>query len=834
MPQINLGIADVKVNLLTSTPYLAKNVKKYNFEISAYNQDIIINSPFAKPLLAEYIEDPSGTFAAFHPSKRKVYYNNAMDYGTATSTAGTILWTPMTIPPTGVPTDIKNDGMYDDYTIAPPSTTPADDYKGPIWEDNAINMPAIPNDDLSIKGYRDWYGSSGGGATTTTSSAEEFVEVNCVYQKKHNDGLWWAIESDDFLTEENTPFWVNFARMAAPSSQNHETCFIIRLGPGDPENEYDIYISLNQKPRIIDYLVSTTSGVPPQQMEFDEDLSRVVSSKKAHNDMEVGIMTIAGRLVVIVNDIPLVYARISREDGEDGGKLLECKIPTGKIQIFGTNVETRIIVCPMAFAKLSILALPLPTIIDESSGGGGATTVDYEGCDNHANPAFSVAHLPTPPSYATDLYGVDCRAFSGDGGTASPSGFGFHELGEIEFKRASSSAYEILPNTDFYTLAMEPDSTTSVAGKIVPYGGCPYFFRLKGLYEKTTDSPGEGVDVSEYLISADESATAPDYFHVKKSASLTFYNPDNIIGDLVVTEQTVIDISWSWSKIVGGGKTFTGIVVSMSKSEIAGKETITLNCEDYIYVLKNVPIINSPFYDGMVAVYAIQDLAERAGCLSPSKDWDAEDDYFLPAGYSFSQPKMRFNNSQMIMDCITEMVKRFEAYVYFDEDGIFHINKLAGGLFSAPTTPPVADFSSDPIAGPGLTILEERNVDISFESTINCISILTVDRDTRNAIIYAKTATGADDRLVFLKPFLYNQPAFGELDAARAWADDFALRAFNSILKTRFKTTGGIIVRPLEFVTVDGQMFRVMSVKRSFVAETNDMTCSYECEWLGG
>jgi len=323
------------------------------------------------------------------------------------------------------------------------------------------------------------------------------------------------------------------------------------------------------------------------------------------------------------------------------------------------------------------------------------------------------------------------------------------------------------------------------------------------------------------------------YFHVKKSASLTFYNPNGEVSDLVVTNQTVIRVAWGWDVFGLPTHTFTGIVLNVSKSEVAGKETVTLNCEDYMYVLKSVPIINSPFYDGMVAVYAIQDLAERGGALTFEKDWEEEEDYFLPSGYAFSSPKMRFNSSQNLLDCILEMTKRFEAYVYFDAAGKFHINKLPGGLFSAPTSDPVAEFTSDMIAGgPINTILEERTVDISFESTLNAISILTVDRNTRNAIIYAKTAAGAEDHLVFLKPYLYNQPAFGELDAARAWAEEFALRAFFPILTTTFKTTGFLLVNPMEFITVDGQMFRVMSVKRSFTADSNDMNCSYECEWL--
>lgn len=855
MPVQNLGIANVVVQLYSdSAPNLAKSVKKYNFDISAYNRDIIENSPFAKPLLAEYIEDPNGTFSAFYPSKRKVYKDNRMADSTTTSVTGTISWTPIMTPPTGLPLDIFNVGVFDAYSVTPPitgSVTPPSGYLGPTWETEEIEMAPQPNDAATIKGYMDWYSSLASGSSTpsvppspsTAGPVTVGPSTSAIHQTKNHDGLWWAVQSNDFL-EENVPFWVNFKKMDAPSSATHDTCFVIRIGPDDTENKFDIYLSLNNRPRIVDYITSTGStsgggtGVPPIQVEFANDLARTVHQKSGDNDMEVGIMTVAGRLCVIVNNIPLVYARVSRETGDDGGKLMECKIPSGKIQIFGTNAEVRINVCPMAFAETSIISLPLPTIIDDSSGGGSSPIViNYMGCDYKGDESGSVAELPKPPSMLVDLFGVDCENFSGDGGSCSPSGFGFHENGEILFKRASASTYAALPSTDFYTLQMTPSSTTMFAGETVKNGGCPYFFRLKGLKKFVVTGGASATDVSDYLISVDETAQAPDYFHVKKNASLTFYNENNIVGDIVITNQTAIDISWNWT--AAGGlplKTFTGIVVSMSKSEIAGKETITLNCEDYIYALNKIPIINSPFYDGMVASFAIKDLAERGGILSFLKDWEpSEEEYFLPSGYSFSQPKMRFSSTQSLMDCILEIVKRFEAYIYFDGDGVCHINKLEGGLLSAPPAGgPTASFTSDMIIGGAFnTILEERNVEISFDSTVNYISVLTLDRDTRNAIIYGLPSP--DDKLIFLKPTLINQPAYGEIEVTRAYAEDLGKRLFYPILKTRFKTTGAsTIVMPLDFIKVDTDMFRTMSVKRSFNADSNDMNCSYECEWLGG
>lgn len=834
----NLGIAKIQSKMYSSAPNLVLDPKKYNFDISAYNHDVIMNSAFIKPLLSEYVEDPNGTFAVIFPSKRKYYVDNYLDNGVATSGAGRILWTPLAIAPDGIPDDIRIKGEFDSYVLIQPANYASipSGYLGPKWSDKPIHLTPYPNDISSIAGFFELYGESAD-TTTTTTGISPWPKVNSVYQHQKRDGLWWAIESDSFLDEKNTPFWVHFKSMDAPSTTNHETCLIIRIGPGDPENQYDIYISLNQKPRVIDYYLSGGEGGvggPPQlpmQQEFDNDLARILASASKDRDIEVGIMTIAGRLVVTVNNMPMVYTRIDKRSGDDGGKMMECKIPKGKIQIFGTNAETRIVVCPMTFAPLAVVALPLPTIV---GSGGEPSSSGYQGCNYKGDMAGSVAELPTPPeSNPSQIYGVDCHIFDGDGGGCSPSGFGFHKWGNVHFKKASASTFAALPSTDFYTLAMESESVTTVAGiSNLKNGACPFFFRLKGLQESSKASADDGTDVSDYLISVEESGTAPNYFHVKKSASLTFYNPDNVIGASVTANQTAFNITWGWTS--GNSiKTFTGIAISVSKSEIAGKETITVNCEDYMYVLNKVPIINSPFYDGMVAVWAIQDLAERAGVVSFQRDFENENEYFLPSGYAFSQPKMKYNSSQMILDCILDMTQRFEAYVYFDGDGKFHINKLPDGLFSDGGGSTTGNFSTNFLEGAGNTILEERVVELNWDSTVNCISVFTIERDTRNAILLNIPAV--PNPLLFLRPALINQPALGEIEAARLWANDLGKRVFSPILKTRFKTTGvANIVQPLDMVVVDSQTFRVMSVKRSFNADNNDMNCAYECEWLGG
>jgi hypothetical protein len=236
----------------------------------------------------------------------------------------------------------------------------------------------------------------------------------------------------------------------------------------------------------------------------------------------------------------------------------------------------------------------------------------------------------------------------------------------------------------------------------------------------------------------------------------------------------------------------------------------------------------------MVAYYAIKDLVERGGCQSFINDWESEQDYFLPAGYSFSKPAMRFESTQMIFDCVMNICKRFEAFIHFDEEGSCVVTALPGGLFSSDPDV-VAEFVSDPTEPVESVILGDRQVDLSYESTVNVISAFSLERDTRNIIVYVKTANAKENVLLFKKIYLYNEPALGELEVCRNYVESLSQRMFSPILKTRWSTAGiNVALQPLQFVTVDTQIFRITSIKRSFKAETNELTTSYEGEWLGG
>jgi hypothetical protein len=490
----------------------------------------------------------------------------------------------------------------------------------------------------------------------------------------------------------------------------------------------------------------------------------------------------------------------------------------------------------MTFAQQAIMTLPLPAfaVADQKN----QKIVAYQGIKNDGTLAGSVCELPTDTGSKDQLFGVDCKKFYQEPGgmTSDPKGFAFHRLGEVYFFKGGTVTATAIPNSDYYFLQMKPQTAYGI-----PYAGTPYFFRLKGGYIKAGTIPTGFVERSD-IISISQTNDGGDYNHVKRSASITLYNKGGIYDGLF-SKQYGIEIYMGWNGSVYPGnmeKTFTGLIVSVNTAEEPGKETITLNCEDYMYILKNIPIVNSPYYDGMLKFYAVKDLVERAGVSVIHNDWAnySSSEYALPSGYAFTKPAVKYQEQQSLFDCATDIIKKDQSFFYFDEDAELHVTNIPGGLFSAPTGPgstPVAYFSRNPDnADISEIILDQRNIDHDFSSVVNTIFILTVERDTRNPVIYSTSASAASDVLPYKKPQILRKPELGGIEVAKVYAERVAQRVFFPIRKMSFKTVGELLADTYDFINVEGLEFRVTALTVKYSADSNELTNEYNCEWLGG
>ena len=897
----NYGVAGVKVSILDALPNINTNPRMSSFDISAAAFDGLKRSPYFLPIFAEAIVDE--TFSAMMPVKRKYFVDNFIADSTGLSDFkktnpnenAYITWkSTKKLPAT---TCLNKEIEQFKNTDMTSTGAGGNDYT-PVWDDKYIQKPpdSIISDAIILAQWKSQMQNAVDSAEPYTAPAtpepsptDPLDTLSVVRQSKVLDGMWWGAESNAFITPQ-MPFWVNIKKYDPPtSSLKLDTFLVVSLGLNDPENRFDLILSANNKPRLIEYVQKPDGGAadtgtgadaytgdngdgvseggdgasadsaatsgsdsPFVSKEWDDDRARILHN---HQDIEIGFMAVAGRLIIYVNKEMLVYTRIDNTNAK-GGQIREVKISAGGLGIYGTNMSATFHVCPMTFASEAFVSLPIPSL---DQFAVGKTPLVWMGSDAMGNARGSVAELPTPPSVKKQLYGIDCKTFKYNGASISPTGIGFHKLGVIELKSAGNlPEYACLAGNDFYALSLqcEDGKMSGVNGEdvTVKNGGCPYYFRLKGLtsIDSYTSSPSP-TDASDYVLSVNESANASDYYQFKRQLSVTLYNPNGIwtsagsgsygdpsAGINLTGKQHGIQISWGWNGQFSQ-TSFTGVITSYATSEKAGMETITLECQDYMFIMANSAILNSPYYDGMLISRAIMDVAKRSGCINPVIDWTNETENFLPSGFAYTQPRFHFRPNDMLLKIANDFAQMSQAYFFFDGAGKFHVAKIPGGLFSVQSSSSVkANFVQDPSAGPqDHVVLGEKNVTYDFSDTVSTICIFTLDRNTRNIIVVAQDAEHNSNRgnlVLYRRTLLINQPAYGAIEVARNFAKELGKRVYKPILKTNFKTVGfySATLNPLDYITLNGQVFRIMGLKRSFSAESNDFTQEYECEWLGG
>ncbi len=255
-------------------------------------------------------------------------------------------------------------------------------------------------------------------------------------------------------------------------------------------------------------------------------------------------------------------------------------------------------------------------------------------------------------------------------------------------------------------------------------------------------------DISNHILSANYNYRHEGHTFIRKSWQLECLVPKDDVqtrGGLITTRtisQNPFGFSWeklsrnpAWVYIyafwssgtqyddfianVSGANTpvspsFTGISQGGSLSYTHQRDSLQLNCTDFISILEKQTIYNSPYYDGMSAPWAIASILDRAGFQSfiqlgvnPGAEAGLDEAigvWFVPDGsggvgaqnqvnygtgtfrwtlpYSgvFSRPAIHFDNGTSYADCIKSIVQRFRLVFYNDSFGIFRLRDAPGSI----------------------------------------------------------------------------------------------------------------------------------------------------------
>ena len=405
------------------------------------------------------------------------------------------------------------------------------------------------------------------------------------------------------------------------------------------------------------------------------------------------------------------------------------------------------------------------------------------------------------------------------------------------------------------------EAAAPVAWPILP----PVFFRARGVSVSSKSLPEARppIDVSGDIMEINESIACSDRHIVTHTLDMTLYN-ENGKYDNICEYSVPVQVGLQWSTAGTSVNTFlfTGVTLSSSRSLVPGKETVSVHCEDYMYLLGATTLINSPYYDGMDGFAVFTDLAMRAGIANiiDHTTGATGQRYFLPSGYSFTEPAKRYDPKSSLKDCISDVCTLGAKVAYFDENGSLVYDNAQGSqdyndsgsvvidreYFSDPasvqssissgTTPvpgaPGGGFVTTEGIGDSQIILDEKREETKLNSTSNRILIKSIDRTT-GAIIMMGDEAPKGGKLTYWKTIFASDPSLGSYQAVSDQMGRWKKLFYKPVRGISIKVADDVPIIPMSFISVDGRSYRVMSVNRTLSTSDNSITTQITGEWMG-
>jgi hypothetical protein len=789
--------------------------------------------------------------------------------------------------------DIKTPDLY------------TDDYEGPRWRTAYVEKTAsdkgvssaLPGDTES-----DIPDAEGGIETKRASVLQTSIitdtwwaiETNSIDEDVKNKPFYIDIHPRVQKTEEQETFIM--IRINTPTTNEEK------------DGSIDLLFKKGNLPVLYDWKIGVSAAAPaspaggggtPAATAFEvakTDLPEETPELMWGENNRIGILPICGKLVISINGFDFVYTRpnpkASLEDSSttSTGSAASASTTAGAdeslttspffiktdagIKVVGTNCVCLVNLSAMTFAR-GHCATGIPagrgsdTVATEDLNGStdGTEKEDNvklfqvprgEGAGTGPGSTATAVSTETASGIAAEKLKVDDTVETVSVGDPVADEVGSVTNGQIQLKKIDSAtgsgkSYEM------FMVAKDGNfgDTTAAAGATAAAGDNrkamypPAFFRMRGVVDPDdTYQLFDEVDLSDDLMEFSESLQAPDENHVKHTLDLVLYNDLGVHNDLL-EKSRCIRIKFKWNDVDTDSAfddeiMFTGVSLGGTRTETAGRETINIHCEDYMFLLDHTMIMNSPYYDGMDAYNVVFDLAKRAGIKSVDDTGTAAGDrYFVPSGYSYTSPVMRFAPRDDLLKIMLKVCSLGQKVISFDGDGILHFEDLQGGIaFPEPTDVTVSHtFYSDPSAADATDLnilIGEKQRESKLESTVNTIVIKTVDRGSSNpgsyggaVIIVGDQAEPDEDLLPFKRIAYIQQPAYGSLDAAMEAMNLFKKRMYKPALGITIKTVSDVFIRPLDFIDVDGEKYRIQSISRNYSAEENSLMTTIQGIWKG-
>ena len=414
------------------------------------------------------------------------------------------------------------------------------------------------------------------------------------------------------------------------------------------------------------------------------------------------------------------------------------------------------------------------------------------------------------------------------------------------------------------------------------------------------------IDVSQHVLSYSDEWSETDWQKLEHQGSISFLisdgmkfrgNQANAISSLI-DKAFYLQISLWWEngimptpvreldKVV-----FTGLCLGGTIVTETNKRTLECKLFDYSKILRDQFFLNSPFFDRMRDVNAIQEILQIAGLrdgedndstIEPGSmvriltDSNPQDEWYsfffngekiitrefaLPGSYDILQaPFLRFNDGSCLWEGIDKISLLANKVAYFDRLGVFNFTALPydqalfGGQQGTQTNWSINDWNKlskfDFFASPkGMVsadisnqIIGDYKVERVVGDVVNEIKVIST---SPNGEILIAGHVNYDSLknpdipgfLGYHKTFLQMDGIFGS-EANVKWVVKNYTKMFIPPIRVCFKAIGRNKIKALDVITFqplgsrEKQPLIVSSVKSEVSASDNTWFQEFECLWL--
>jgi len=416
----------------------------------------------------------------------------------------------------------------------------------------------------------------------------------------------------------------------------------------------------------------------------------------------------------------------------------------------------------------------------------------------------------------------------------------------------------------------------------------PVLTQIRHVAEPDKDVDGWDTDnsfeVNDLVIRYDENYSAPDFHTMTHTGTIVFLmnrtvSSSDLVDRLEALRSTAFYIelwgayttcNYPLLPINKGFKLFTGICYGGTLEEKAGERTMTCHIEDYTKILKDSPIFNSPFFDGMrdvnavykiLSMLAFKDTGDgdslgpaylcklqaesntpQFSSTTPDGRGSFSTTYVLSDSYArLTSPYFKFQDGTMTWNALEQIAKKAGKVIFFDAYGLFHFECLSFDRYlynngSIDDVPVLWYYTTSPF-GFGQLILEVITREKSVTDVYNIIHLMTATPERELAIwddvnwdsLYQTNSPGF---LGYKKVYYQQDGIFGSVNTLDKLGKFYKSKFNKPPIIYKFQSYG-VPMRCFDIVSVNGQKLIVTSISNNFDPRKNMWSQSVEGEWYG-